>query len=504
MKEPLKILLWGKEAGRLVWDKRTNSTYFTYNPDFLKAGLDIAPLTAPTKGIRSRFPIYGEDDKKYQKLPAFLADSLPDDWGNQLFERWRIENKISNTDITPLEKLSFIGKRGMGALEFVPESSKITATDQIDIQSLTDLAGRIFKERENARILPEDSLTMQSLIAVGTSAGGRQPKAIIAINKKDGDIRSGQIAGLKDHDYCILKFGDPERFSAELEMTYYEMCHRAGIRIMESRLLDVEGRKHFLTKRFDRTDEEKLHTQTLAALNPGTDSYEKLLGVCRKMHLSEKDCEEIFRRMIFNILANNTDDHDKNFSFIMDKNGHWELAPAYDMTFIFNKGGYQPQEERCCMVRGKLRDISKQDVLDFAKDNGIRRAEAIINKVAEAVKSFREIAAKYKVKDEWTNRIAACLSSQLSEWGYHTENIAANTCTKQKIEGHSVCNARIEQAYKGNLHLLATIDDKELKYIFRQGTAEYELANKNGIFNIPQEELLQMVKKYLLPKLNKG
>lgn len=499
MKGPLKILLWGKEIGRLVWDKRTRNTYFMYNPEFLNDSLDIAPLTAPVKGRSSRLPIYGESDRKYQRLPAFLADSLPDDWGNQLFERWRIENKLSNADITPLEKLSFIGKRGMGALEFVPETSGITAGDRIDIQQLIDLAGRIFKERENAHILPGESLTMQSLIAVGTSAGGRQPKAILAINRENGDIRSGQISGLEGYDYCILKFGDPERSSAELEMTYYEMCRMAGIRIMDSGLLDVEGVKHFLTKRFDRADGEKVHTQTVAALCPGTDSYEKLLGICRKMRLSERDCEEVFRRMVFNILANNTDDHDKNFSYIMDKNGHWELSPAYDMTFIFNRGGFQPQDERCFMVRGKLMDITRQDVLDFAKDNGIRRAESIIREVARAVGSFRATAEKFKVKEEWINRVDSCLSSRLSEWGF---TASAGQKEIQEIDGHTVCDARIEQAYKGNLHLLATVDGRDRKYIFRQGTKEYEIANRNGIFNIPQEELRELVRQYLIAKVN--
>ena len=173
MKEPLKVMLWGEEVGRLVWNKRIHNTQFTYNPAFLKKGLDIAPLTASIKGAKGYFPVDGEDDKKYQKLPSFLSDSLPDDWGNQLFEQWRINNKISNADITPLEKLSFIGKRGMGALEFIPDTSYSSSKDKIDVKSLVDLARRIFTEKEKVQILPDESLSMQSLIAVGTSAGGR-------------------------------------------------------------------------------------------------------------------------------------------------------------------------------------------------------------------------------------------------------------------------------------------------------------------------------------------
>lgn len=497
IKESLKVILWDKEIGRLAWDKRRNRTYFTYNPVFLEDGLDIAPLVAPIKGVRSRLPIYGEEDSKFQKLPSFLADSLPDDWGNRLFECWRTENKIANSDVTPLEKLSFIGKRGMGALEFEPEISRFNSKDKIDVQSLVDLAQRIFAERENVRILPQESLTLQSLIAVGTSAGGRQPKAIIAINYETGEIRSGQIAGLEGYEYCILKFGDPERSSAELEMVYYEMSRRAGIQMMESRLMDIEGRKHFLTKRFDRDGEKKLHTQTLAALYPEADSYEKLLWVCRKIRLSEKDCEEVFRRMVFNLLAHNTDDHNKNFSFVMDEKGHWKLSPAYDMTFIFNTGGFQPQEERCLMIRGKWANIMMQDVIFFARDNGIRRPESIINEVAKAVASFRELALEYNVKSEWTNRIEACLSAHLAEWGF----ISSTEGVSFEMEGHTISNARIEQAYKGNFHLLVSIDGRDLKYIFRQGTEEYELINKSGIINLPNDILREFVKKYLLPKI---
>lgn len=499
MKETLKITLWNKEVGRLAWDTKRKLTYFTYNPDFLEGGMDIAPLYAPLNSIHSKLPIYGEDDKKFQKLPPFLADSLPDDWGNQLFEYWRAENKIPHAEITPLEKLSFIGKRGMGALEFEPESSTFYTKEKIDVQSLVELAQRIFTERENIHIRPDELMTMQALIAVGTSAGGRQPKAIIAINEATGEIRSGQISGMEGFDYYILKFGDSERSSAQLEMVYYEMCKLAGIQMMDSKLMNVEGNIHFLTKRFDRKDGNKIYTQTLAAIYPQADSYEKLLWVCRKMRLSEKCCEEVFRRMIFNILAHNTDDHNKNFTFTMNQTGQWNLSPAYDMTFIFNTGGFQPQEERCFMVRGKLTDITKQDVLDFAKDNGIRHPESIIKEVVRAVLPFRELAKKYQVEDVWITRIENCIQSHLSDWGYLTS--PAKNIDSIEIKGHTITNARIEQAYKGNLHLYASIDGKEKKHIFRQGSKEYDIINENGITNISKLLLYEFVETFLLPKV---
>ena len=218
----LKIILWEEEIGRLAWDECRHLSYFTYNPDFIRKGLNISPLVAPVDGTRGLLPVWGEDAKIYQKLPAFVADSLPDAWGNQLFDLWRQQQKISNSEINPLDKLSFIGRRGMGALEFIPETNRERRTEKIDVKSLADLAERIFVERENARIMPEESITMQSLLTVGTSAGGRQPKAIIAINRETGEIRSGQIAALEGYDYYLLKFGNSEYCSAELEMTYYK------------------------------------------------------------------------------------------------------------------------------------------------------------------------------------------------------------------------------------------------------------------------------------------
>ena len=197
MIKSLKIILWDEEIGRLAWDEHRRLSYFTYNPDFIKKGLNISPLVAPIDGTRGLLPVWGEDAKIYQKLPAFVADSLPDAWGNQLFDLWRQQQKLSNSEINPLDKLSFIGRRGMGALEFIPEANRERRVGKIDVKSLADLAERIFIERENARIMPEESITMQSLLTVGTSAGGRQPKAIIAINRETGEIRSGQIAGLE-------------------------------------------------------------------------------------------------------------------------------------------------------------------------------------------------------------------------------------------------------------------------------------------------------------------
>lgn len=493
MTKTLKVILWREEIGRLAWDERRHLSYFIYNPDFIKKGLNISPLMAPIDGVRAFAPVWGEDAKIYQKLPAFVADSLPDAWGNQLFDLWRQQNHLANADITPLDKLSFIGKRGMGALEFEPELSRERRAAKIDMKSLADLAMRIYTERENARILPDESITMQSLLTVGTSAGGRQPKAIIAINRKNGEIRSGQISGLKDFDYYILKFGNSQYSSAELEVTYYELATKAGIQMMQSELYPVEGNNHFLTKRFDRDGERKIYTQTLAAIYPDADSYEQLLLVCRKLHLPESDCQEVFRRMVFNILANNTDDHNKNFSFIMNEDGTWRLSPAYDITYIIDTGGFLPNEDHCLYIRAKLRNITRDDVIQFARDNGIRRPDSIIHDVVASLKQFRTIATKYGVSEEWTGRVENTIINHLKAWGEREET---SVPSEQIINGHTVSNIRIEQAYKGNYHLLATVDGRERKFVIGKNKEEFALIEKTGIANLTDEQLKSMVEKY--------
>ena len=490
----LKVMLWGKEVGRLSLDFRRGMPYFEYSREWVENGLDVSPLNASIKRPQNLRPIFGASEKIYQKLPPFIADSLPDSWGNELFEQWRQQQKIRVGDITPLDKLAFIGKRAMGALEFEPETYRFSSVENLNLNSLIALAKRVYTERENAHVMPEESLDMQSLLAVGTSAGGRQPKAIVAINRETREIRSGQIEGLKNFDYCLLKFGTKERSTAELEMVYYEMATRAGISMMPCWLMAVEGEKHFVTKRFDRDHGRKLHMQTLAALYPEADSYESLLWVCRKMRLSERDSEEIFRRLVFNVLANNTDDHNKNFSFLMDESGRWSLAPAYDMTYIFSVGGYLPETHHCLLVKGKYTDITLHDVLELAADNGIRKADTIIADVVEALRSFRTLAEKNGVQERWISAVETTLQHNLEMWGF---------CPPRTFEpytdanGRHVENLRIEQQYKGNYHLLATIDGTERKAIIRTKTVEHDEISRHGVPNLADEYLKRLVDKFL-------
>ena len=312
----LSIRLWGQELGRIYWDKIQSRAVFEYNSAFISAGMDVAPLSASIHSVAAGRPILGNKDALYQGLPPFIADSLPDKWGSLVFECWAKENNIRSKDITPVDKLAFIGKRAMGALEFCPAVELAEVQEELALASLYDLAQRIFDERTDVMVLPEESLTLQSLYAVGTSAGGKHPKAIIAIHNDTHEIRSGQIDLGDDYTYYILKFAETDRFPyTQVEQAYYEMATAAGITMMPSRLVEVDGKKHFLTERFDRRAGRRIHTQTLAAMSTTADSYEDLMRVARLLQVPQSEQDELFLRMIFNVFGGNVDDHQKNFSY---------------------------------------------------------------------------------------------------------------------------------------------------------------------------------------------
>jgi len=390
----LSVMLWGQEIGQLCWNPAKRNSYFFFSPEYLSSGLDIAPLTASSKDPAARFAVYGNTDSaRYHKLPPFIADSLPDDWGNTLFDQWFAERHFHEKDKTPLAKLSFVGSRAMGALEFIPCSEDAFSPDEkLIIPKLYDLARKIELDRERAIISPEETLTQKALMAVGTSAGGRFKKAIIAMDA-DGNIYSGQTSTRSDRKYYILKFNTPELCISEIEKTWYDLATRAGITMMPSRLIEVDGTRHFLTERFDRRAGEKVFTQTLAAVNPEANSYEDLLSTCRRLSIPQVELNELFLRMTFNVLSNNTDDHAKNFSFIMERDGAWHISPAYDLCFIL-KTPAAPERFHEFSVRGKHEDITTEDLLAFATQNDIKNPVKHITAVAEALQDFNSLAAE--------------------------------------------------------------------------------------------------------------
>lgn len=404
-------MLWGEEVGRLAWDASRRLSYFVYNPEFLKRGLNLTPLLTPVQGAHAIVPVWGEEGGDYQGLPAFLSDALPDRWGRQLLDLWVFRNNLTRDSWTPLDYLSLVGKRAMGAFEFLPASSP-TSKGRLNMRSLTDFVARFRKEGEKIVLTPDDDSILQMLASVGASTGGRQPKMCVTINRKTGQL-STAFSAREDCDDYLLKFGDPRSCSAEIEMTYYAMAVKAGIRMMSSGFYSSRYYNHFVTKRFDRINGSKLLVQSLAAIAPQSHSYEELIAICRKLHLHESDCQEVFRRMVFNYLSNNTDDHPRNIAFLTLEDGSRRLSPAYDLTPVFNPVNHYPIKKHYLSIGGKCQDITQEDFLRFARDNGIRRPTTIIRDVVNSLQQFRTLAQKFGVSEIWTSRIQEVISSHL-------------------------------------------------------------------------------------------
>ena len=487
----LKVNLWGQEIGRLVCDSATRRIYFMYNPNLSNIP-DIAPLLSPLKSRRILLPIYGDERSLYQGLPPFIADSLPDSWGNTLFDRWVKDNKIPRNKITPLYKLMFIGTRGMGALEYEPCAEELTHTRTIDIKALYDISLKTLDDRAKMVLNANEELTLRTLLAVGTSAGGRQMKAIVAINVETGEIRSGQTDGMEGFDYYILKFGDKSIPISEIEAAYYNMAVAAGIVMEDSRLFPVDGINHFLTKRFDRVNGKKIHVQTLAAINPDAGSYEDLVATCRELSISESEIEQIFCRMAFNVMANNTDDHNKNFSFLLAENGKWRLAPAYDMTFIFDTSGTGPNIERRLSIGGKTSEITKADLLNFAKQNDIKNANVMINRIADAIKAFPQYATEYAVAQPWRSIVQNALNERLTNFGYIEAECDSNLMFSDKF-GRTIGNFSLSVNSKGYIEVSARIDGRNHRKFIRPNMEIYSDLMEKDIFNLPLYEKIQLV-----------
>lgn len=480
----LKVKLWGDEIGRIVWDSSLKTTYFIFNPDIADRP-DVAPLLRPKSSANDLLPLYGDDKRIYQNLPPFIADSLPDSWGNRLFDRWVRHNRIPKNKITPLYKLMFIGKRGMGALEYEPAAKELEFSRGVDISSLYRLSLDILAERESV-VLDSDEITMQSLLAVGTSAGGRQMKAIVAFNPTTGEIRSGQTDGLEDFEYCIIKFEDELLPTSEIEMAYHDMAIACGITMEDCSLFNIGGTNHFITRRFDRCNGEKVHTQTLAAINPDADSYEELFSTCRQLNLTESEMLELFRRLVFNVMSNNTDDHNKNLSFMLQKRGRWRLAPAYDLTFIFNPEGTGAQSERCLSLFGKTDDITMDDLLEFAKTNDIRNAKTIIDKVADSLSRFPELALKYKIPLKWSHIIHASIHEHLASFGYANEMHGFECFTDDNELVFS--NIQVYLNAKGIFDVSAIINGKKHRRFIHPDSDAYEKFQKYRLSLLSKDE----------------
>lgn len=416
--EKIEVYLWGKFVGAAALDPELDHYVFAYDKSFGRSGIEIAPLHMPLNDNEEVYVFTGLPEETYKRLPAMLADSLPDDFGNALIDRYMAEKGISRNQITQLDRLAYMGNRAMGALEFKPaHGPKNTKPSAIEMSILVDEARNAVKGTLHNNDASDAAL--RSIIEVGTSAGGARAKAVIAWNPKTQEIKSGQVATEEGFEHWLLKFdgmgADKELGGSQhygrTEYAYYLMATHAGITMSESRLLEENGRAHFMTKRFDREGKNtKHHIQTLCAMNhvdykkKSTNSYEQLLITLKELSLPHSAYVEVFRRMIFNIMGRNCDDHSKNFSFILKEGSNWELAPAYDVTFAHNPKG-EWTNQHLMSINGKFHNMTADDILDVANRFGVGEAKQLITDVRNAIKSWPTHAKKAGLGNSEINRI---------------------------------------------------------------------------------------------------
>lgn len=421
-----EIKLWGKTMGYLTWNNQRGVGVFQYDPDFLRLGLNPAPLSMPSSSSPHRiFTFDALPFKTFKGLPPMLSDSLPDDFGNAIIDAWLTRNGRDPETCSPLERLLYIGTRGMGALEYAPAKNAVNEVADIELDDLVSVINDLLNKRSSfSEQLDlqhgENHEALQSLFRVGTSAGGARPKALVAMNDQ-GHLRSGQVEAPEGYEHWMLKFDgiDQNQYQmdnslgfGQIEYVYHLMAVSAGITMMECKLLHSGKLRHFMTKRFDRLGSGgKVHMQTLCAMDradykkPGAYSYEQLFSVMRKLRLSRAEAIEQYRRMVFNVVSRNQDDHTKNVTFLMDRKGRWSLSPAYDVTWSYKKDSEWVSQHQMT-INGKRDDFTREDLLMVAKQiNGFKEANDIIDEVIEAVSQWRTLATEHEVRPEHIDAI---------------------------------------------------------------------------------------------------
>ena len=415
-----RVNLWGDPVGAVAWDDERGFATFEYDPSFLRKQLEIAPFAMPLNSEIYSFPEL--NGKTFYGLPGLLADSLPDRYGTRLIEVWLQRQGRSLNNFSPIERLCYIGSRGMGALEFVPALVTPKKAARVEVSELVALARKILSDREDLLVnLSNDELTaLDTIIRVGTSAGGARAKAVIAWNPKTKDVRSGQVQAPDGFEYWIIKFdginddtlGDPEGYG-KIEYAYHLMAKAARIEMTKCRLMKENERAHFMTRRFDRTyNSDKIHMQSFCALGhydykmPGQYGYEKALTTCQQLGLGQPVLRQLFRRMVFNIIARNQDDHTRNIAFLMDRDGNWHLAPAFDVIWSYNSTGEWTNLHQMT-INGKRDGFDKQDFIEVAKQFRIKKPMDIIADVGAAVRCWHDFAQEVGVKRERITDIAS-------------------------------------------------------------------------------------------------
>lgn len=405
-----RVNLYGQPVGTFRWDNNRQLAHFEYAESFMGKGLEPSPILMPVRQGR----IYSFSDigrETFKGLPGMLADSLPDTYGRALFDRWLALTGRSSGNA--VETLCFLGKRCMGALEYEPAMDAPYSPDvRIELDSLIEVASEALSEKEEfgANLEEDKKAAIAEIVRLGTSAGGQRAKAIIAYNPLTGEVRSGQINAPEGFDYYLIKldgvtaeagFRETQNFG-RLEYSFYRLVRECGIEMSDCSLIEENGRAHFLTKRFDRQNGEKIHMQTLCGMahydyrNLRSYSYEQAFNVMRALRLPYSQAQEMYRRMVFNVVVRNQDDHTKNISFLMDRQGKWTLSPAYDMGFAYNpNGGWTAQHQMS--INGKFDNITRNDLLEFAKRNNIKEAVDIIDHIIEVSSCWPLLARECEV-----------------------------------------------------------------------------------------------------------
>jgi serine/threonine-protein kinase HipA len=415
------VKIWNHKVGVVLWDQQRNYGVFEYDKQFFKLGLDLSPIMMPVADAQRgskvfSFPLLNPDT--FKGLPGLLSDSLPDKFGNQIIDAWLAQQGKSSSDFNPVDRLCYIGKRGMGALEFEPASSSpVEKSNPIEIQELVKFAKEVLDTRSDFHSDFDSEKGFSDILQVGSSAGGARAKAIIAYNKTTGDVRSGQVDGLEGFDYWLIKFdgvtnhqlGDPKGYG-NIEYAYYLMAIDAGITMSESKLMTENNRSHFMTKRFDRQNNQKIHMQTLCGIAhfdynmPRAYSYEQAFQIMRQMKLPYSDMEELYRRMVFNVMSRNQDDHTKNISFLMFPNGEWQLSPAYDVTYAYNPDNFWLKAHQMS-VNGKRENILLEDLLAVAKNINLKKPKPIIELCNEVLSNWSDYATKSGIENTQIEQI---------------------------------------------------------------------------------------------------
>lgn len=411
-----EVYLWGTRIGIIHQDLEKTYASFEYDKDFLKSNIEISPIKMPLSDIVYEFPsLSGEP---FFGMPGLVVDSLPDTFGNKVIEQWLASQGKSIKDFTAIDRLCYTGKRGMGALEYVPASSEISdINENINVSEMVKFASDILNQRETVTLNAQEALTYSQLVQVGSSAGGARAKALIAWNEKTNEIKSGQLNLDKDYDYWLMKFDNVSKNGDHgvedipeytlIEYAYYKMAIDAGIQMNECRIYPNNGENHFMTKRFDRVNGKKIHMQSLGAMahisykEPGLCSYEMAAGYMRDMKMPMTDIEQFYSRMVFNCLAVNQDDHVKNISFLMDRNGEWRLSPAYDITFSYDTTNKWLSAHQMT-INGKKREISLSDILEVGKKMGIKKKKCmdIISKISIVTSNFEKYADAANIREK--------------------------------------------------------------------------------------------------------